>query len=121
MKAHAGIGAVIKRLRKEKGWTQPQLASRVGIHQSNITRLERGKQNLDAENLKAVAHALGRTVTQLHALAGIETPEFSRPSLSDEEAEVLDLYRRLGEYDQVTVKRLLVCFSGLTRRKARRA
>ena len=37
------LGEKLKSLRKEKDWTQPQLAEAIGIEQSYLSKLENGK------------------------------------------------------------------------------
>ena len=39
------VGANIQRLRKEKGWSQEELADRTGLHRTYISSVERGKRN----------------------------------------------------------------------------
>lgn len=51
------VGALIKR-RLEKGFTQRELARRVGTKQSAIARLESGTYNPSLDFLKKVTHAL---------------------------------------------------------------
>lgn len=51
------IAALIKR-RLEKGFTQQELARRVGTKQSAIARLESGTYNPSLDFLKKVTHAL---------------------------------------------------------------
>lgn len=51
------IAALIKR-RLEKGFTQQELAKRVGTKQSAIARLESGSYNPGLDFLKKVTHAL---------------------------------------------------------------
>lgn len=51
------IAALIKR-RLEKGFTQRELAKRVGTKQSAIARLESGTYNPSLDFLKKVTHAL---------------------------------------------------------------
>lgn len=51
------IAALIKR-RLEKGFTQQELAKRVGTKQSAIARLESGTYNPSLDFLKKVTHAL---------------------------------------------------------------
>ena len=41
--ALGGIGAEVVRLRRERGWRQRDLATRAGVSQSTISRLERGR------------------------------------------------------------------------------
>jgi transcriptional regulator with XRE-family HTH domain len=35
----------IERLRSLKGWTQPEMAAFLGLHQSQVSRMETGKQD----------------------------------------------------------------------------
>lgn len=51
------MAALIKR-RLEKGFTQKELAKRVGTKQSAIARLESGTYNPSLDFLKKVTHAL---------------------------------------------------------------
>ena len=48
--------------RIEKGFTQAQLAKKIGTKQSAISRLESGSYNPTLEVLKKVAHALGSKI-----------------------------------------------------------
>jgi transcriptional regulator with XRE-family HTH domain len=52
------IAADVIRLREEKGWTQAELARRVGTRQANISRLENGLCNPTLNFLRKVARAL---------------------------------------------------------------
>lgn len=53
------IGGKIGKLREELGLTTTQLASRVGISQAQISRLENGKQGFRSSTLDRIAKALG--------------------------------------------------------------
>ena len=44
---HKGFGEFIKDARLEKGIYQEELAEKVGIKQSYLSRLERGERNID--------------------------------------------------------------------------
>ncbi len=52
------IGAVIARLRRDKGWTQIQLAEAVGTSQSAIHRIEQGQQNISLDLIKKFSEVL---------------------------------------------------------------
>ena len=53
------IKQIIK-ARAEQGITQKELAERIGIRQSNISRLESGNYNPSLDFLKKVASGLGK-------------------------------------------------------------
>jgi transcriptional regulator with XRE-family HTH domain len=56
------LGEKIKRLRTQRGLTQTELASRAGVSQAIISRLEgKGRHNVNADVLKGLAKALGCT------------------------------------------------------------
>ena len=56
------IGQAIKRLREERGWTQAELAQRVGIDSTNIARREIGKTRVKPKERYKFAEAFGMSV-----------------------------------------------------------
>lgn len=59
---------MIKELRLQRGYTQAQLADKVGINISQVQKLEAGTQKIENTTLKnalAIANALGVTVEEL--------------------------------------------------------
>lgn len=56
------IGRRIRKLRKKDDLSQQELAERLGISKSEISRIENGKQNLSLERLQRVLNALGHKV-----------------------------------------------------------
>lgn len=55
-----GIGLRIYNKRKELGWSQDELASRMGLKsKSTICKIERGEDNLTADSVQKYADALG--------------------------------------------------------------
>lgn len=59
------IGKRIADLRETQGLTQTTLAKKIGTTQSAIARLESGTQNISAEMLKKIGHALGKNLITL--------------------------------------------------------
>ena len=51
------IGACVRALRKERRWTQAQLAKLLGISQNYLSELERGQGSLSAEHLLTILQA----------------------------------------------------------------
>jgi transcriptional regulator with XRE-family HTH domain len=47
------------------GWTQAELAERVGIDRSFLADVERGKRNISILNLALIAEGLGVTLSKL--------------------------------------------------------
>lgn len=52
------IGKNIQRIRKKAGVTQEELADKVGVHVSYISRIERGVVNSSIEVIESIAKAL---------------------------------------------------------------
>lgn len=52
------VGKMITRLRTEKGWTQAQLAERLGMHAQHVHRLEKGRYQPRPSTLERLAEAL---------------------------------------------------------------
>ena len=59
------LGDRIRKLRKKRGWTQVEMAERVGIDRSFLADVERGKRNLSILNLDLIAKGLKVTLSQL--------------------------------------------------------
>lgn len=65
--SRVAVGELVKTYRNARGFSQPHLASRLGITHSTISRIERGKRSLSAE-----------LVGPLSALLGIEGNDLAR-------------------------------------------
>lgn len=78
-----GIGTRIKHLRKQAGLTQPELAEKVGVHETTIRRWEQEKdRGPDAKTVNILAEVLNTTPEYLMT----ETGEFSVMDADREEA-----------------------------------
>lgn len=99
------LGALVRKLRRERGYTLNQLAEKIPMSASNLSRLELGAQGPPAdESIERIAAALGVDSTELLRAAGR-----SSSGQSFEEA-VLDKLDALGRdvrevKDAVTRKR----------------
>ena len=80
------LGARIRKLRTERGYTQDQLAEILGIAKSMVSYYENDKVDLKRSMLEDVARALGTSVTFLLEEDGEKA----------EETELLDAFRRLS-------------------------
>lgn len=70
------FGQRLARLRKERGWTQVELAEKVGIIQGLVTNYERGKLRMHPEMVVRFALALGVSGDEL---LGIPSKKSSQP------------------------------------------
>jgi len=59
------LGERIRKLRKKRGWTQVEMAEKVGIDRSFLADVERGKRNVSILNLDLMAKGLKVSLSQL--------------------------------------------------------
>lgn len=59
------IGALIRDLREERGFSQSEFAKKLKTSQSAIARMETGEQNLSTETLSKISKALDRDILQI--------------------------------------------------------
>lgn len=63
-------GAAIRRLREAKGWTQGQLAERLGVDVSTVSRYERNERGLSVSKAETIAVELGGTTAEVLGVEG---------------------------------------------------
>ena len=61
----ARFGARVRQLRKRRGWTQAEMADRLGIDRSYLADIERGKRNVSLLNIEIIADGFGLTISKL--------------------------------------------------------
>lgn len=59
------VGAKVRRLRKEQGLSQEELAYRAGIHRTFVSQIERAVKNVTLVSLDRVAKGLGVSLKDL--------------------------------------------------------
>lgn len=59
------VGTLIRDSRKNRGWTQSQLAETLGTSQSAINRIEQGNQNLSLDLLTRISEALDSEIVSI--------------------------------------------------------
>lgn len=94
----------LKALRKEKGWTQPELAKEVGVSQASVSYWER-KNLVPPEYLPLVSKALGVAESVL-AQSDDETTAFEEPGHKETQkflGEALRAIRTAKGYSQVVI------------------
>lgn len=69
------LGATIRALRKDRGWSQQVAAERVGVQQLAYGEWERNKQNPSDKNLLKLAQVFGVDARDLGYEPPIWTPE----------------------------------------------
>lgn len=59
---HERLVALLRELRQEAGLTQTELAERLGVNQTFVSKYELGERRLDLVQLTEVCRALGQPV-----------------------------------------------------------
>jgi transcriptional regulator with XRE-family HTH domain len=102
----AAIGSRLRRLRKERGLTQAELARQIGIQQSDLSRMEKGEYRVSLDNLFKI---LGVFDLDLADFFGDrqEQSENERVPLSRQDMKVLHLLRELSPEGRAEVQEFL--------------
>ncbi len=61
----ARLGRVVRRLRREAGYSQESFADKCKVHRTYMGAVERGETNISLDNLERIAKALNLTPGQL--------------------------------------------------------
>jgi len=93
-----------KRLRKEKGWSQTELAERIGAHLAHISRVEAGKYLPSLDTAIKLANVFEVSIDYL--VNGNDTIQEIR--LNDQTfAEKIKLMNKLDDDDRLALSRVI--------------
>ena len=95
------VGFRIRTLRKERNLTQSELASRVGIQQSDLCRMETGEYKVSLETLFKVLTVFEMNIAEFFLEQAPDQPRTL-------EGEILDLLHHLDERERKEVKEFLL-------------
>lgn len=90
------LGKNIRYYRKEKGYTQEQLAEITGISKMSIRRYETGERQPKIETVQKIADGLGVDIFRLSATPLDEFHKEVVKEATEEENKLLNNYRRLN-------------------------
>lgn len=97
----------IKELRTEKGLTQYQLASLLGINQTAVGKYERGELEPNFQNLIKLSHIFECSVDYIICntddIGNIVIPTATPSALPQDEQNLLDVYRKLDTVNKMHV------------------
>lgn len=95
------IGLRLRDLRKSRDLSQREVADAIGLPQSNLSRIENGKQRL---NLTVLARMLGTYQTSIQEFFTREEEAVrSGVAMNPRERTLIDSYRRLGAEDRAEI------------------
>ena len=98
------VGQKIRKLRKEKDWTQAQLAEKMSMNMFNINRYENDRVRPRPKLVQKFAEALGVEVDEL---ASDPTQELVNSFRDQELFEQMKTVDRLNEADREALKRII--------------
>lgn len=79
-----GLGALIRTARQRRGWTQEQLAEKIGVQKSYVSQWETGARKWPQEHVRAIAFYLGLSQVEMAVAAGIiDEPQDPPPLPTD--------------------------------------
>ena len=94
------VGFRIRTLRKQRNLTQQELASRVGIQQSDLCRMETGEYKVSLETLFRILTVFEMNVAEFFLEQASGKPR-------SDEGEILDLLRRLDDRERNEIREFL--------------
>jgi transcriptional regulator with XRE-family HTH domain len=108
METPTTLGEYLRAAREQAGISQRQLASRVGIHNSYLARLESGENDSPAaELLQRIADILEISSTDLMAFIGVKPPQglpdfapYLRAKYHLDEAAIREMAEHMGRLAQ---------------------
>lgn len=98
---HREMGRTVERLRKSRGWSQPDLSRESGVSVGTISRLENGRHEGRTHTVRAVAKALGVTVQEILPMGETEPEELSQLDRIEAKLDQLLAEIRLGLGDRL--------------------
>lgn len=105
------IGAFIANLRKEKGWTQKEMASKLGVSDKAISKWETGKSLPDMGILIPVSELLGITVDEL--LSGEKRDASKAGTANEPNKAIIDYAAKVIERTKKTYRLIPVGILGV--------
>lgn len=109
------VGNNIAKIRKQKGWTQEELAIKMGYKsKSTINKIELGINDIPQSKIAKFAEVLGTTPTQLMGwgeILDVDLQLFSNspeePQLTEGERLLIELFRQIPEESQPLVLQMI--------------
>ncbi len=84
------VGRKIRQLRKEHNLTQTELSSRIGIQQSDLSRMEKGEYRVSLDNLFKILTEFGLSIGEFF-------DELAEESISPRDLQLLRDFKELDD------------------------
>ena len=94
------VGKKIRRLRKERRLTQNELATRIGIQQSDLSRIERGEYRVSLDTLFRMLAEFQVSVSEFFE-------EEASSNVSPREVLLVQQFNTLPDEDQLEIQHLI--------------
>lgn len=102
------VGRKIRQLRKEHNLTQTELSSRIGIQQSDLSRMEKGEYRVSLDTLF-------RILSEFQITIGEFFDDMAKESMSERDMSLIRDFQALDEPTRREVETLLTTKSGKMR------
>jgi transcriptional regulator with XRE-family HTH domain len=94
------LGKVIRELRGQRGWSQDELAFKIGTTAANLSRIESDKHGPSSDLLSSIAFVFGIKVYELIALTeGVQVGQVVGTYSAEEEA-LLRCFRKMHQEER---------------------
>ena len=81
---------LLKSIRMEKGFSQKEIAEKLGVSQPSYAQYEPGKRNPKAETIKKIADALGVSIEEINPDLGNLSMEIVKKEIARQMKEIID-------------------------------
>lgn len=101
----AAVGSRLRKLRKERGLTQADLARQIGIQQSDLSRMEKGEYRVSLDKLFKILAVFELDLADFFGDKPTEAAE--QQPLSQQDMQILHMLRELSPEGRVEVQEYL--------------
>jgi transcriptional regulator with XRE-family HTH domain len=105
------VGPKIRQLRKLRNLTQTELSARIGIQQSDLSRMEKGEYRVSLDTLF-------RILSEFQMSIGEFFDDMARESMSDRDLQLIERFQSLDEPTRREVEELISARRGRGRMHA---
>jgi transcriptional regulator with XRE-family HTH domain len=95
------VGPKIRQLRKDRNLTQTELSSRIGIQQSDLSRMEKGEYRVSLDTLFSILSEFQMSVGQFF-------DDMARETMNDRDLELVRRFQSLDEGTRRQIEQLLL-------------